>query len=43
MDEITPEKIQGLKLDGLINLACPRIGIDDLNRYKIPIINFDHI
>lgn len=43
MDEITPEKIQGLKLDFLINLACPRIGIDDLNRYKIPILNFDSI
>jgi 2-(3-amino-3-carboxypropyl)histidine synthase len=43
MDEITPEKIQGLKLDIFINMSCPRIGIDDLNRYKIPIINFDLI
>ncbi|MDI6798906.1 MAG: diphthamide biosynthesis enzyme Dph2 [Candidatus Aenigmarchaeota archaeon] len=41
MDEIAPEKIEGLKLDALISLACPRIGIDDLERYKIPIINWD--
>ncbi|MEM5844180.1 MAG: diphthamide biosynthesis enzyme Dph2 [Candidatus Aenigmatarchaeota archaeon] len=39
MDEITPEKIEGLSLDFLINLACPRIGIDDLEKYKIPILN----
>jgi len=39
MDEITPEKLEGLKLDCCISLACPRIGIDDLERYKIPIIN----
>lgn len=42
-DEISPEKIEGLKLDFLINCACPRIGIDDLERYKIPIINRDQI
>jgi len=40
MDEITPEKIEGLKLDALINCACPRIGMDDLERYKISVINF---
>ncbi|MCS7105835.1 MAG: diphthamide biosynthesis enzyme Dph2 [Candidatus Aenigmarchaeota archaeon] len=39
MDEITPEKIEGLSLDFLINFSCPRIGIDDLDRYKIPILN----
>jgi len=42
-DEIAPEKIEGLKLDALISLACPRIGIDDLEKYKIPIINWDQI
>jgi len=42
-DEITPEKIEGLKLDALISLVCPRIGIDDLEKYKIPIINCDRI
>ena len=43
MDEITPEKLLGLKIDVAINLACPRIGIDDLERYKTPILNLEHI
>lgn len=41
MDEISPEKVVGLKLDCLVNSACPRIGTDELQRYKIPIINSD--
>jgi 2-(3-amino-3-carboxypropyl)histidine synthase len=41
MDEITPEKLVGLKIDAAINMACPRIGIDDLGRYKIPILNLE--
>jgi len=41
MDRIEPEKLEGLKLDGLISFACPRIGIDDLEKYKIPIVNWD--
>ncbi len=43
MDEITPEKIEGLKLDFLINLACPRLGIDDLKRFKIPMLNYNFL
>jgi len=43
MDEITPEKLLGLKIDACINMACPRIGIDDLERYKIPILNLKQI
>jgi 2-(3-amino-3-carboxypropyl)histidine synthase len=43
MDEVTPEKIEGLEFDFLINLACPRIAIDDQARYPIPILNFDQI
>jgi len=43
MDRIEPEKLEGLKLDGLISFACPRIGIDDLEKYKIPIINWDQL
>lgn len=43
MDEITPEKIEGLKLDFLVNCACPRIGIDDISRYNIPIVNVDDV
>ncbi len=43
MDEITPEKLMGLEVDAAVNLACPRIGIDDLNRYKTPIVNFKYL
>jgi 2-(3-amino-3-carboxypropyl)histidine synthase len=39
MDEISPEKLEGLKLDFLINLACPRI-IEDQEKFKIPMLNF---
>ena len=43
MDEITPEKLLGLEIDAAVNLACPRIGIDDLERYKIPILNLENL
>jgi len=39
MDEIQPQKLEGLKLDILINCACPRIGVEDLAMYKIPLVN----
>ncbi len=42
-DEITPEKIMGLKLDFLINLGCPRIGNDDLERFELPILNWEQV
>ncbi len=38
-DEIKPEKLEGLRVDFLINTACPRIGIDDVKRFKVPIVN----
>ena len=42
-DEVAPEKIEGLKFDALVNYACPRIGIDDLEKYKAPIINAEKL
>jgi 2-(3-amino-3-carboxypropyl)histidine synthase len=42
-DEIAPEKMEGLKLDLLINCGCPRISIDDLAKYKLPILNAEDI
>ncbi len=42
-DEVTPEKIMGLKLDFLISTLCPRIGTDDIDRFEIPMLNFSHI
>ncbi len=38
-DEIVPEKLIGIDVDCLVNLACPRI-FDDIERYKIPFINY---
>lgn len=43
MDEISMEKIEGLKLDMLINFSCPRVGLDDQLKYKIPILNWDKL
>lgn len=42
-DEITQEKIMGLKLDFLVNTTCPRVGTDDTDRYEIPMLNFDQV
>jgi 2-(3-amino-3-carboxypropyl)histidine synthase len=43
MDEIVPEKLEGLKLDFLVCTGCPRIGTDDIDRYKIPIIDVSEL
>ncbi len=40
MDEISQQKLEGLKLDILINFACPRISTDDQSKYKIPMLNY---
>ena len=39
-DELKESILEGLKLGCLVNLACPRISTDDLERYKIPIIDY---
>jgi len=39
-DELNESLLEGIKLDCLVNLACPRISVEDAERYKIPIINF---
>ena len=38
MDQITPEKIMGMKLDALINTACPRLS-DDYKMFGKIILN----
>jgi 2-(3-amino-3-carboxypropyl)histidine synthase len=40
LDEASPELIDDLQFDLVINTACPRIGIDDLDRVKTPILNY---
>ncbi|MEM0480755.1 MAG: diphthamide biosynthesis enzyme Dph2 [Candidatus Aenigmatarchaeota archaeon] len=42
MDEILPEKLYGINVNCLVNIACPRI-FDDIERYKIPFINFSDL
>ncbi len=42
MDEFSQDKLEGLKLDILVNTACPRI-TDDYNKYKIPMINVEDV
>ena len=39
-DELNESLLEGLKIDCLINLSCPRISVDDLERYRIPIIDY---
>ncbi|MDT7859066.1 MAG: diphthamide biosynthesis enzyme Dph2 [Candidatus Aenigmarchaeota archaeon] len=38
-DELNESLLEGLNIDCLINLSCPRISVDDLERYRIPIID----
>ncbi|MBM3228727.1 diphthamide biosynthesis enzyme Dph2 [Candidatus Pacearchaeota archaeon] len=41
MDELTPEKIMNFyDIDVFIELACPRIALDDSARYSKPILTF---
>lgn len=42
-DELEGKMLEGIKVDILINLACPRLGIDDILRFKIPILNPEDI
>jgi len=39
-DEVSQDKIEGLKLDFLISFACPRLASDDIERFKVPILNY---
>ena len=41
MSEITPEKIMNFyHIDAFVELACPRIAIDDFAKYTKPILTF---
>ncbi len=39
LDEISPDLINNLPVDAVINTACPRVGIDDLDRFIKPVVN----
>ncbi|RLI95822.1 MAG: diphthamide biosynthesis enzyme Dph2 [Candidatus Aenigmatarchaeota archaeon] len=38
MDQITPEKILGMKIDALVNCSCPRLS-EDFRQFKKPILD----
>jgi diphthamide biosynthesis enzyme Dph1/Dph2-like protein len=38
MDEISPQKLLGMKLDCLVNCACPRL-TDDSGMFRKPVLN----
>lgn len=38
-DLIRPEYLLGMKIDALVNTACPRICVDDFSHFKVPILN----
>jgi len=42
MNEIRPRKILGLKLECLVNCACPRL-TEDFRQFKMPILNPEEI
>ena len=43
MDEIRPDKLEGIKVDAYINTACPRITIENRTDFRKPILNPDEI
>lgn len=38
MDLVTPEQLLAFKVDAYVNTACPRITIDDAERFHVPVI-----
>ncbi len=38
-DEVSPDVVNNLPVNAVVNTACPRVGIDDLDRFMKPIVN----
>jgi 2-(3-amino-3-carboxypropyl)histidine synthase len=38
MDLVTPDQLLAFKMDAYVNTACPRITIDDAERFHVPIL-----
>ena len=38
MHIVTPEQLLGFKIDAYVNTACPRITIDDSERFHVPVL-----
>ncbi|WP_243678471.1 diphthamide synthesis protein [Vulcanisaeta distributa] len=39
LNEVSPDYVNNLPVDAVVNTACPRIGIDDLDRFMKPVVN----
>lgn len=39
-DELSIPKLEGLKVDAMVSFGCPRIATDDLEKYRVPFVNF---
>ncbi|MFH0954721.1 MAG: diphthamide biosynthesis enzyme Dph2 [Candidatus Micrarchaeota archaeon] len=42
-DLVKPEYVLGIKVDCMVNTACPRIATDDYNNYSAPVISLDEL
>ena len=38
MDLVTPEQLLAFKADAYVNTACPRITVDDAERFHVPVL-----
>jgi 2-(3-amino-3-carboxypropyl)histidine synthase len=38
MDLVTPEQLLAFQADAYVNTACPRITIDDAERFHVPVL-----
>jgi len=43
VDEASPELLNDMPVDVVINAACPRIGFDDLDRVSKPVLNLGEV
>jgi 2-(3-amino-3-carboxypropyl)histidine synthase len=39
MDSVTPEELMSFKVDAFVNIACPRIAIDEAARFSTPLLS----
>ncbi len=39
LNEVSPDYVNNLPVDAVVNTACPRIGIDDLDRFTKSVVN----
>lgn len=43
MDTVSPDLLQGYRVDAFVNTACPRIAIDDAARYERPLLTYPEL